>query len=85
MDNFNRIFNILWSIFAFGGGIYLIIYREQFMKLSERVLRNRYKQTGFFLFKLQAENMNTAYIRTSMPIVGIFFLIAGIIVFLQNI
>ena len=85
MDNFNRIYNILWSIFAFGSGLYLLIYTEQFIKLAKRRFNNLYQKTGFFLFKLQAESIDSDYIHATTSLVGLFFAAAGVLIFLQNI
>ena len=85
IDTFTGIYYIIWSVVAIGGGVLLLFFREKYIKLIERGFRNWYNKTGFFLFKLQAENTDSAYMRMVTVIVAIVFIAVGIITLIQNI
>ncbi|MCX6735651.1 MAG: hypothetical protein NTZ13_01050 [Candidatus Parcubacteria bacterium] len=82
---FERIYNVLLSLFLLGLGIHSLLYREWAIKVSERGFKHWYKKTGFSLFKFQAENMDSTYMRMVSVLVGVIFIIVGLQMLIHNI
>ena len=83
MADFESTYNTIWSILAIIGGIYLLMFREKFIKGIERGFNEWYAKTGFFLFRIQSEDADSTYMRMVTVLVASMFIIVGIITLLK--
>ena len=78
MNEFAKVYYISWSVLAIIGGILLLLFREKFIQGTERGFRKWHAKTGFFLFRLQAENTDGTYMRMVTVLVAVIFIVVGI-------
>lgn len=83
MNEVGNTYQIIWSILAIIGGVLLLVFRERFIQGTERRFRIWYNKTGFFVFKLQAENTDSTYMRMVSVLVAIMFIVVGIFTLLK--
>lgn len=73
-----QVYEIVWSVLAIIGGILLLVFREKFIEGTERISRSWYDRTGFFVFRLQAENTDSTSMRMVSVVVAIIFIVVGL-------
>jgi hypothetical protein len=83
MNDFYAAYQLLWAILALGGGILMLCFRERFIRGNIRICEYLYKKTRLSWFKLQAEGMDSTYMRLVTVIVAVFFIYSGVQIFLE--
>ncbi len=64
-------------------GCLLLLFRKQFIALTKFLAEKWYKKTGFFLYKIQIDNANTPSTRLAIIVVGLLFIIVGVLSLLK--
>ena len=82
MAQFGSIYETVWSVLAICGGLYLLFFREQFIRLNSKAFLRLYEKTGFILFKRQGEEFNSNYMRVVVGLVALIFIGAGVLTLL---
>ena len=70
-------FTTMMPLLGLAAGIYLILFRADFIARNVRLLRTLHQKTGIGLFAKQAEEFDTIYMKTITFIVGVILVLAG--------
>jgi hypothetical protein len=85
MYNFENIYNIIGGIIGIYVGIVGVFFNKWGTEFNARGFEWMYKKTNLSIFKLQAEGTSKFPMRVFMFILGIVFLVFGVITLLNNI
>jgi hypothetical protein len=76
-NEFGRVFEIVWSLFAISGSVYVLFNRNWFIQSNSKIFLKLYQKTNISLFKYQAEGMNQDYMHLLVIVLSILFILTG--------
>ena len=79
-DDAVRIYQVLWSIFAICGGLFLLFRSRWFIEANARAFETLYLQTGLHPFRVQSREMQKPYMNMLVPLLGVGFIVVGILI-----
>ncbi len=74
-----KLWEIVWSILAIGFGAYGVFFTEKSIKNNTNRFRKLYEKTHFPLFKSMARDYDSTSQRMVTVLVGVIFIIVGIL------
>jgi hypothetical protein len=77
-----RVFEIAWSFVALYIGIFATFYTGTFIEKNASVFEKIHAKTGIRIFKRQAESTRAPFNYWFTKLIGTFFLIMGVLIFL---
>ncbi|MFC1613191.1 hypothetical protein ACFL23_02550 [Patescibacteria group bacterium] len=84
MENFERIYNIFWSILSTCGGFVLIFGRRWFLNASSRFYLRLHEKTKLSLFKRMSDNLLHSHMYLLVVVIGIISIILGVKLFIKQ-
>ena len=85
MNGSGRLFEILWSIAAIGLGGSGFLCTDWYIDHTIRWANWFYEKTKFPLYKLQAKEMAKPYMRLNIKLIGLAFVVLGILLLLGKV
>jgi hypothetical protein len=82
---YGHVFLFVWSIVATAAGLFGLLFPKLFVELNIWGFEKMYEQTGFPIFRMQAEQtrQNDDTLELLRIIGGVVFTIAGVLTFLS--
>jgi hypothetical protein len=74
-----RIYEVLWSILAICGGLFLLFRSRWFIEANARAFETLYLQTGLSPFRIQSREMLKPYMNMLVPLLGVGFIVVGVL------
>jgi hypothetical protein len=79
-DDAVRIYEVLWSILAICGGLFLLFHSRWFIEANSGTFETLYLQTGLSPFRVQSREMRKPYMNMLVPLLGIGFIVVGLLI-----
>jgi len=79
-DDAVRIYEVLWSILAICGGLFLLFRSQWFLELNARAFEMLYHRTGLAPFRVQSQEMRKPYMNVLVPVLGLGFVAVGVLI-----
>jgi hypothetical protein len=80
-----RVYEVLWSILAICGGLFLLLRSRWFIELNARAFETLYHRTGLAAFRVQSHEMRKPYMNVLVPLLGVGFVAVGILILFSQV
>jgi hypothetical protein len=74
------IYEVLWSILAICGGLFLMFRSRWFIVANARAFEKLYLQTRLSPFRVQSREMQKPYMNLLVPLLGVGFIVVGMLI-----
>lgn len=72
------IWDTTWSIFALGGGIWVLFWTRTFLEKNSKLFLRMHKKTGLSIFKKQSEEITQPYMLFFGKAMALVFIVTAI-------
>jgi hypothetical protein len=80
-----NLYEKLWPIVVILGGIYVLISREKLVRQNARAFLRLYEITKMQFFKTEGESFDSTYMRMVSVLVGVIFIVVGVLALTGNV